>query len=307
MAEPDPVAAGRPGPSTPEFHLFLPQMRLSPTALAERVGAAEAAGFAGVALMDHLVPPNAVDQPMFEAMVTATWLAARTERLSIGHLVLCDAFHHPAILAKQAVTLDHVSEGRFELAIGSGSVPAEFATFGFDTGRQAARTRRLGETLEVVTQLWTGEPVTYHGEFHHLEQARQLPVPTRPIPIVIGGSGPTTMELVARFADWWNLPAHQASRLEELRSRAGAARVSMQQVVTLVPSDGPRQTIVELAQRRFGWVPPEGRAVGSGSELVDRFGELREKGVERFYLWLTDFATPETLAAFGDEVIAPLR
>jgi alkanesulfonate monooxygenase SsuD/methylene tetrahydromethanopterin reductase-like flavin-dependent oxidoreductase (luciferase family) len=307
VAEPDRTAPGRPATSTTEFHLFLPQMRLSPAALAERVRAAEAAGFAGVALMDHLVPPNAEDQPMLEAMVTATWLAARTERLSVGHLVLCDAFRHPAILAKQAVTLDHVSEGRFELAIGSGSVPAEYATFGFDTGKQATRTRRLGETLEVITQLWTGEPVTYHGEFHHLERARQLPVPTRPIPIVIGGSGPTTMELVARFADWWNLPVHQVSRLEDLRSRAGSARVSMQQVVTLVPSDGSGQAIMELAQRRFGWAPPEGRAIGSGSELVDRFGELRDRGVERFYLWLTDFAPPETLAAFGDEVIAPLR
>jgi alkanesulfonate monooxygenase SsuD/methylene tetrahydromethanopterin reductase-like flavin-dependent oxidoreductase (luciferase family) len=304
VAEPERVGSGR--PTTTEFHLFLPQMRLSPTALAERVGAAEAAGFAGVALMDHLVPPNAEDQPMFEAMVTATWLAARTERLSVGHLVLCDSFRHPAILAKQAVTLDHVSEGRFELAIGSGSVPAEFATFGFDTGRQAARTRRLGETLEVITRLWTGESVTYHGEFHHLDEARQLPVPTRPIPIVIGGSGPTTMELVAKFADWWNLPVHQASRLEELRSRAGSARVSMQQVVTFVPPGGTGPAIVELAQRRFGWVPPEGRAIGSGPELVDHFGGLRQRGVERFYLWLTDFAPPETLAAFGDEVIAPL-
>jgi hypothetical protein len=112
---------------------------------------------------------------------------------------------------------------------------------------------------------------------------------------------------VARFADWWNLPVHQVSRLEDLRSRAGSARVSMQQVVTLVPSDGSGQAIMELAQRRFGWAPPEGRAIGSGSELVDRFGELRDRGVERFYLWLTDFAPPETLAAFGDEVIAPLR
>src|SRR5262245_1338379 len=64
-----------------EFHLFLPQMRMTPAALVERARAAEAAGFRGMALMDHLAPPQAADQPMFEAMTTATWLAAHTERL----------------------------------------------------------------------------------------------------------------------------------------------------------------------------------------------------------------------------------
>ena len=64
----------------PEFHLYLPQMRLSFDALVERAQSAEAGGFAGMAIMDHLAPPLALDQPMYEAVVTATWLAARTER-----------------------------------------------------------------------------------------------------------------------------------------------------------------------------------------------------------------------------------
>jgi alkanesulfonate monooxygenase SsuD/methylene tetrahydromethanopterin reductase-like flavin-dependent oxidoreductase (luciferase family) len=289
-----------------EFHLFLPQMRLSPESLAERAQVAEAAGFAGIALMDHLVPPKAEDQPMLEAIVTATWLSARTERLSIGHLVLCDSFRHPAILARQAATIDHVSGGRFELALGSGSTPGELATFGFDAAGQAARTARLRETLEVVTQLWTGDPVTFHGQFHQLDGARQLPMPTRRIPIVIGGSGPSTMKIVAEFADWWNLPAHQASRLDDLRQDAGSARVSLQQVVTLAPVGPSRQAVLGLAERRFGWTGKEGRAIGSGAELVEHFGALRQRGVERFYVWFTDFAPPETLHTFGNEVISTL-
>src|SRR5579862_6947661 len=113
-----------------ELVLFLPQMRLSLDDLVARAGAAEAAGFTGIAGMDHLIPPMATAQPMYEAMVTSTWLAAHTERLRIGSLVLCDAFRHPAVLAREAVTIDHASGGRFELGLGWGSVPDELDVFG---------------------------------------------------------------------------------------------------------------------------------------------------------------------------------
>jgi alkanesulfonate monooxygenase SsuD/methylene tetrahydromethanopterin reductase-like flavin-dependent oxidoreductase (luciferase family) len=286
----------------PEFHLFLPQMRMSPSALVERAQAAEAAGFAGIALMDHLAPPQALDQPMYEAMTMATWLAARTTRLIIGHLVLCDSFRHPAVLARQAVTLDHLSEGRYELAIGSGSTPNELKTFGISEAKGAERAARLRETLEIVTRLWTGESVSFEGQFHRLVEARQLPRPTRPIPVVIGGTGPTTLQIVRDFATWWNVPLHHISRLEERRPLVGSARVSLQQMVTLVPEGKPRQEIVDTADRRFGGMGG-GRVVGSGPELVANFESQHQRGVDRFYVWFTDFADPETLRAFGSEVI----
>jgi alkanesulfonate monooxygenase SsuD/methylene tetrahydromethanopterin reductase-like flavin-dependent oxidoreductase (luciferase family) len=289
-----------------EFHLFFPQMRMSPDALVERVRAAESSGFAGVALMDHLAPPAALDQPMFEAMTMATWLAAQTSRLTIGHLVLCDSFRHPAVLARQAVTLDHLSGGRFELAIGSGSTPGELTTFGISQAKGAERAARLRETLEIVTRLWSGEPVTFDGEFFHLAGAQQLPIPTRPIPVVIGGTGPSTLEMVKDYATWWNVPAHHITRLEERRPLTGSARVSIQQMVTFVP-DGPgREQIIDTADRRFGWMSGPGRAVGTGAELVENFEHYRRLGVERFYVWFSDFADPGTLRAFGTEVINAL-
>ena len=184
-----------------EFHLFQPQMRLTIDALVERARGAEAAGFAGIWGMDHLMPPMANDHPMYEAMTTTMLLAARTERIAVGNLVLCDAFRHPAMLAREAVTIDHASGGRFELGIGSGSVPDEIVTFGIGPDDAKARVRRLAETLTVVRALWTGEPLDFDGEFFHIHGGRQLPVPTREIPIVIGGTGPRTMELVARARD----------------------------------------------------------------------------------------------------------
>ena len=85
-----------------QFHLFLPQMRLSLERMVEVARAAEAAGFNGMAGMDHLVPPLAESQPMYEAMIANTWLAAHTSRLTLGSLVLCDAMRHPAVLAREA-------------------------------------------------------------------------------------------------------------------------------------------------------------------------------------------------------------
>ena len=77
-----------------EFWVFLPQMRMTMDQLVDRAQAAEAAGFAGVASMDHLAPPGAEGSPMFEAMITNAWLAGRTEHLHVGSLVLCDSFRH---------------------------------------------------------------------------------------------------------------------------------------------------------------------------------------------------------------------
>lgn len=124
-----------------EFHLFLPQLRLSFDRLVASARAAEAAGFRGIAGMDHLVPPGAEAQPMYEAMVVNTWLAAHTERLAVGSLVLCDAFRHPAVLARQAVSLDHASGGRFELGLGWGSWDGEFPMFGVGPAGRPARVR----------------------------------------------------------------------------------------------------------------------------------------------------------------------
>jgi len=286
-----------------EFHLFLPQMRLSFDRLVASARAAEAAGFRGIAGMDHLVPPGAEAQPMYEAMVVSTWLAAHTERLAVGSLVLCDAFRHPAVLARQAVSLDHASGGRFELGLGWGSWDGEFSMFGVGPAEPAVRVRRMRETLGVLRALWAGETVDYHGEFHQLSGAAQAPGPISRIPVVIGGAGPATLALVREFADWWNVQVTQLHRLEQARAQVGGARVSVQQMVAYVGDEASRAAVTETATRRFGAMQP---VIGTAPELADHFGRLGDRGVERVYAWFCDFAPPDTLAAFGAEVIAPL-
>jgi hypothetical protein len=289
-----------------EFWLYLPQMRLTMNQLKERAQAAEAAGFSGIAGMDHLAPPGAEAAPMFEAMTTNAWLAAQTTDLQLGSLVLCDSFRHPAVLAREAVSIDHASGGRFELGIGWGSVTSEFEAYGVGSTEPKFRIGRLRESLEIMTALWSGEAVDYSGEHFTLRGALLQPTPLKEgkIPIVIGGAGRKTMELVAAYADWWNVHVSILDKLDEMRPLAGPARCSLQvQVAFVGPGHEPERDDIDATARRRFW---GNHVLGNPSELVDYFGSLTERGVERVYVWFTDFAPLETLGAFGDTVIEAL-
>jgi alkanesulfonate monooxygenase SsuD/methylene tetrahydromethanopterin reductase-like flavin-dependent oxidoreductase (luciferase family) len=277
-----------------EWYLFLPQVRMSAADITERACRAEASGFDGIAFIDHLEAPGLPDESIWEAMSIATWVAAKTERLRIGHLVLCDAFRHPAVLAKQAVTLSDASGGRFELGLGSGSWPAEFTRF--DVGQQdpVARVERLGRHLAVLRQYW--------GDGGDEAGTVQLPRRSHPIPLVLGGSGPRMMELVRKYADWWNLQANHLDRLPRLAPAAGTARVSVQQMVGFVRSGSDSDKVREVSTRRFGNLG-SGLVCGNADELVQYFAGLAAKRVERLYVWFADFAAPDSLAEFGESVI----
>jgi alkanesulfonate monooxygenase SsuD/methylene tetrahydromethanopterin reductase-like flavin-dependent oxidoreductase (luciferase family) len=279
-----------------EWYLFLPQVRLSAADIAERARHAEASGFDGIAFIDHLEAPGLPNESIWEAMAIATWVAAKTQRLRIGHLVLCDAFRHPAVLAKQAVTLSDASEGRFDLGLGSGSWPAEFTRFEVGQQDPVARVQQLGRHLALLRQYW-GDGADEGGPV-------QLPRRNHPIPLVLGGSGPRMMELVRNYADWWNLQANHIDRLPKLAPEAGSARVSVQQVIGFVRSGDDPNTVREVSTRRFGDLG-SGLVCGDADELIQHFGGLAAQGVERFYVWFADFAVPDSLHEFGESMIKP--
>src|ERR1700754_1070462 len=199
-----------------EWYLFVPQVRLAAADITERALHAEAGGFDGIAFIDHLEAPGLPGESIWEAMGIATWVAAKTERLRIGHLVLCDAFRHPAVLAKQAVTLSEASDGRFELGLGSGSGHAESARF--DVGQQdpVARVEQLERHLALLVQYWGADEAS---------ERTQSPRPEHRIPLILGGTGRRMMELVRKYADWWNIPANHIDRLAELAPAAGPAQI----------------------------------------------------------------------------------
>jgi alkanesulfonate monooxygenase SsuD/methylene tetrahydromethanopterin reductase-like flavin-dependent oxidoreductase (luciferase family) len=291
----------------PWFGIYLPQLRMSFDRILERTVAAEEAGFDSLWLMDHFTPPAAPEVDTFEGFTIASALAARTQTIRIGHLVLCDPFRHPALLAKSAATLDVISGGRFDLGIGWGSVPAELEKYGFGPEPPAVRAAKLRESLEITELMFGGEVFDYDGAYYQLRQAIGRPVPIQPhVPIHIGGGGPKlTMPLVERFADWWNCPGYALDRIDDLRPLAGNARISTQHPIGLALDAAARDDAIAQVNKRFGsW---GGVIAGTADEVADAMSAEVRRGVEGFVLQFSDFGTPETIRHFMNEVAPAVR
>ena len=201
--------------------------RIAPT-LAETAHVAEQAGFDTLTVMDHFFQMEFGDleatEPMLEGYTTLGYLAALTERITLGMLVTGVMYRHPGILAKTITTLDVLSEGRARLGIGASWYEREQRGLGVPLVPMAERFERLEETLQICLQMWSDDDGPYEGTHYQLAETLCVPAPVsvpRP-PIMIGGGGERkTLRLVARYADACNLigasPGELAHKLEVLR------------------------------------------------------------------------------------------
>ena len=291
------------------FGLFQPQFRTDAQTMIATAQVAEQAGFDSFWLMDHLLAPGAPPCDVLESWTLLTALAMTTSRIRLGHLVGCNPFRHPSLLAKMAATLDQLSAGRLELGLGWGSVEDELAAFGFAVGSRRQRSRALGETVEILRLMFDGSVFDYAGDVFQLRGAYGLPKPVQPrIPLHIGGSGRTlTMPLVARHADWWNCVGSARHELDELVVLAEGARISAQYPVGMLDREADRAEVTAAVARRLpaaAWGQP---LIGTPAELVAQLLTERARGVELFVLRFHDFAPSGTLRRFGAEVIEPLH
>src|SRR5205085_3227075 len=164
-------------------------------------------GYDSLWTWDHFYPHvGPFEGRNFEAWTVITALAALTHRVRVGVLVSAVTYRHPALVANQVSTLDHVSGGRAQLGLGAGWFEYEHERLGFGLGSIRERMDRLEESAMIIRRLLDGERVEYAGNYYSLNGAT---LETRPlqarIPIVMGGGGETrTLSLVARYADTWN-------------------------------------------------------------------------------------------------------
>jgi F420-dependent oxidoreductase-like protein len=168
---------------------------------------ADEAGFDHVWDFDHLasIGPNGTERPVYEGWTLLAAIAASTRRVRFGCLVTGNTYRHPALLAKMAVTVDHLSGGRLEFGIGAAWAEAEHQMYGIEGLDH--RVGRLRESLEVMTSLWTIERTTFDGRYYHLKDAIADPKPIQKPhpPIWIGAGGDQMLQIVARYADVWNV------------------------------------------------------------------------------------------------------
>ncbi len=167
----------------------------------------EALGFDSVWVADHFVDPYQPNSPWFEGWTLLAALASQTSHIRIGTLVTSIPLRNPAMLARQALTVDHISNGRLELGLGTGvSWDPVYSMIGIEKWPPQERVARFREVIEIVDQCLRNRVTTYKGQYYQLEDAVIIPPPIqqpRP-PITIGATGPLMLELAARYADTWN-------------------------------------------------------------------------------------------------------
>ncbi len=263
------------------FGLDVAQQRVSWDELVRRVRLAEDLGFDGVWGFDHFQPMYGEGPgETFEGMTTLAALSSVTSRVRLGLLVTGVTYRHPSVLAAQALTVDHASHGRLELALGAAWFDKEHRELGIPFPPLAERFDLLEDTLEIVTRLFTGDVVSYEGKRVSLHDAsmRPLPVQLPHPPIWIGGTGPRrTLPLAARYADVWhafgspNSLRETGALLDQLAEKAGRDPSSIMRAASLSLDD------LDTARRHLGkW-----RDAGYGY-LVCGWPEAGDAQVEAF-------------------------
>jgi alkanesulfonate monooxygenase SsuD/methylene tetrahydromethanopterin reductase-like flavin-dependent oxidoreductase (luciferase family) len=165
--------------------------------------AAEEVGFDGIYVGDHLFyrGDGGRERGPWDAWTLLGALAAVTQRVELGPLVACAAFHPPAVLAKMAATLTEVSGGRFVLGLGAGWNEEEFRAFGIPFDRRVAR---FAEAFTIIQPLLRGEHVTREGDFHSVHDAVLLPPARHRTRLMIGSNGPRMLRIALPHVEAWN-------------------------------------------------------------------------------------------------------
>jgi len=229
-------------------------------------------GFDSIWDCDHWVQPSRPTGPYFEAWTLLAALAARTERIRVGVLVSSNTFRHPAWLAKQAATVDHISHGRLELGFGAGWYVPEHEMLGIDFPEPRELVDRFEEAVEVIDRLLRQDVTSFEGKHYQLREPAFRPGPVqkpRP-PLTLGAHGPRMLGIVARKADAWN----SFGKPEEIRARNAVLDEHCGRI---------GRDPAEILRSLYYWIARADQDPWSSLEAFrDLVGRYREVGIEEF-------------------------
>ena len=305
-----------------------PPENCSFAALEEVWQTADEMGFAAAFTFDHLVPLNGVarpnatvsvpEGPQFEGWATLCALAARTRNMQVGTLVSGITYRPPVILAKMAVTLDHITRGRAILGVGAAWHEVEHHMFGIEYPGVGERMTRLDEGLQIFRRLFTEDEVTFNGSSYQLRNAVFDPKPVRPegIPLLVGGSGNRLKNIVARNADMFNsfaAPWEWADVNADLDARMvkyGRDPKSLMRTAfvfsDLSGDKNAEDGLLHTFQKNRGGTEEEVRkriVLGSPDDMISVLKGYEEAGIEMAILNLRPPFSAEEVARFAQEVL----
>jgi F420-dependent oxidoreductase-like protein len=279
----------------------------------EQAQAAEAAGFRMVTVMDHFYQIQGVgqvDEPMLEGWLTLAALARETTKVRLGTLVTGITYRNPALLAKQATTLDVISGGRAIFGVGAAWNDVEHEGYGFDFPPIRERLDRLDEALQIAKAMFTQDRPSFQGKHYRIEAALNEPKPVQPggPPILVGGGGEQrTLRIAARYADmthWFPLGMETLQRKTDLLARyceeigrdPASVERTMATPVIVTGAEAAREAALER-------IPPERRpyvAIGTPDQVVERLQPYIDAGFTGFTFNNTIYRTPEDIALVGE-------
>jgi probable F420-dependent oxidoreductase len=268
--------------------------------------AAEDAGFDSVWVGDHLLyrGDERPERGPWDAWVLLSALAAVTERVTIGPLVACAAFHAPGLLARMAAGVDEVSGGRFVLGIGAGWNETEFRAFGLPFDRRASR---FEERFEIVRRLLAGERVDLDGAFERAEDAVLLPRPSRRVPIMIGSTGERVLRAALPHADAWNTWFDATGNTPEGFEKVSAVIDAIAEDVGRSPGEIERSVCALVVLDRATRERPIAEGVtaidGPADRVAAALAELAEAGADEAIV-VVDPVVEASIRTLGDALAA---
>ena len=251
-------------------------------------------GFATAFVFDHFIPfTGSPSGPCLEAWTLLSALAAQTKHVHAGVLVTGNTYRHPAVLAKMAVTVDHISNGRLILGMGAGWFEAEHQMYGIPFSTSGTRARQLSEAVEVFKHLFIEEKSTFSGKYYQLKDAPFAPkaVQKPHPPLLIGGTGPKTiLPLAARQANIWHF--YGGSETEEIRQTCAAFDAVCRKV-------GRNPEEIEKATSLY-----PSQLAGDATEVVPRLQALADAGIRHVIIELSQPYDRQFLRRFAKDVIS---
>ena len=266
---------------------------------------------------DHFIPwadfvPNTT--PNLEGFTTIAYLSGVFRRLMFGNIVLCNSYRNPPLLAKMGATLQALTDGRFILGIGAGWKEDEYIAYGYKFPEPKVRIRQLEEGVQIIRKMWTEDEATFNGRYFQAKGAICIPKPRPVPPIMIGGGGEKlTLKVVARHADWWNLPnvspgafRHKSEVLEKHCSRIGRdPNEIVKSLANIVAIAETRKKARTLASRSpfINMEREENYIIGEPDEIIGKLSEYTDLGIEHFILRFVDFPKTDGARLFAEKVI----
>lgn len=303
-----------------DFGVMLRQQKIDFSKIRDTAQVCDDLSYQSVWFYDHLLGQGAIDVDIYEAWTLMSALSTVTNNIKLGTMVLCNSFRHPALLAKMAATLDVISNGRLEFAIGAGWFEPEYKAYGFKFPSTRTRIEQLAESVNIIRSMWTEEKTNFKGKHYEIADTFCNPKPVQqPYPAIsIGGSGEKyLLKTVAEYADEWNCPATSAEDFDhkfhilskhcnDVGRDVNNINISQQTVCVIADNHKELEDKLILGKKRYGFFGNIEKfgIVGTPGDCIKKISENYNKGITKYTIFFSDIMNIDTLEFFAKEVMS---